>query len=136
MPRTSWKATVSLVAAVALWGCGDGSSGSSATGPTSPGAGGPAITILGERGAQSFQPNPSPTGGQTVVFRNTDNVIHRVRLNDGTLDSGDIAPGATSRAMAMPAAGTNYHCSLHPGMIGSIGPAAGGSPPPCEGIYC
>jgi plastocyanin len=71
-----------------------------------------------------------------VVFRNTHNVPHRVVLNDGSLDTGDIAPGATSRAVQMPAAGTNYHCSLHPGMIGSVATAMGGAPPACDGEYC
>jgi len=70
------------------------------------------------------------------VFRNDDRITHRVVLNDGSVDTGDIAPGATSRAVAMPAAGTNYHCSIHPGMIGSASAAAGAPPPPCEGPYC
>jgi hypothetical protein len=71
-----------------------------------------------------------------VVFRNADSIVHRVVLNDGTLDTGDIAPGATSRAVRMPDSGTNYHCSLHPAMIGAVTPVAGGPPPRCEGIYC
>jgi plastocyanin len=75
-------------------------------------------------------------GGQTVVFRNADAIVHRVVLNDNSVDTGDIAPGATSRAVTMPGTGTNYHCSLHPDMIGAVNPAAGGPPPPCEGIYC
>jgi plastocyanin len=93
------------------------------------------ITILGERGGQSFSPNPALAAGQTVVFRNSDAVVHRVRLNDLSVDTGDIAPGATSRAVVMPAAGTNYHCQLHPAMIGAVG-SAGNNPPPCVGAYC
>lgn len=133
MACPSWKASAGLAAAVAVWGCGGGASNSS---PTSPSTGGFSVTIVGERGAQSFNPNPAPAGGQAVVFRNTDTVVHRVRLNDGSQDSGDIPPGATSRALAMPAAGTNYHCPIHPGMIGSVRPAAGGAPPPCDEPYC
>jgi plastocyanin len=71
-----------------------------------------------------------------VAFRNTHNVPHRVVLNDGTVDTGDIAPGATSRAVQMPAEGTNYHCSLHPGMIGAVASSAGAPAPPCTGQYC
>ena len=71
-----------------------------------------------------------------VVFRNVDSIVHRVTLNDGSLDTGSIAPGATSAAVRMPNGGTNYHCSLHPDMIGAVTPAAGGPPPICEGIYC
>ena len=74
-------------------------------------------------------------GGQMVVFRNNHNVIHRVVLNDGSVDTGDIAPGATSQPLMMPGAGSNYHCSVHPGMIGAVS-STSGSTPPCEGIYC
>ncbi len=112
-------------------GCGGGGST-----PSSPTPAGPVtINIVGERGAQSFSPNPALVAGQTVVFKNTDSVVHRVRLNDLSIDTGDIAPGATSRAVVMPASGTNYHCFLHPTMIGSVGSANSG-PPPCTGVYC
>ena len=32
--------------------------------------------------------------------------------------------------------GTNYHCSIHPGMIGAVSAASGGAPPACTGAYC
>jgi plastocyanin len=117
-------------AGLILAACGGG--GSSPSGPT-PGA--LTITITRQNGAQSFSPNPASAGGQMVVFRNADSVVHRVRLNDGTIDTGDIAPGATSAPMQMPADGTNYHCSVHPDMIGAVSGTAGG-PPPCDGPYC
>jgi plastocyanin len=124
--------------------CGGG--GDSYTPPTQPtpppptggGGGGSAatITILGDRGAQSFNPNPSPgSQGSMLVFRNNDAVVHRIVFNDNSFDTGDIAPGQTSSARAIPTNGANYHCSLHPTMVGAIN-ASGGAPPPCEGIYC
>jgi plastocyanin len=119
--------------------CGGGSSnpGSpSSQPPSSPPPTTATIDVVGQNGTQAFSPNPANFGGQMVVFRNTHNVPHRVVLNDGSVDTGDIAPGATSRAVQMPSAGTNYHCSLHPGMIGSVAGAGGGEPPPCDGIYC
>ena len=94
------------------------------------------ITIRRQNGAQSFDPNPALAGGQMVVFRNSDTVTHRVALNDGNVDTGDIAPGATSRAVQMPSNGTNYHCSIHADMIGSVNASSGAAPPPCEGNYC
>ncbi len=94
------------------------------------------ITINGRNGAQSFSPNPASFGGQTVVFKNNDTVTHRVQLNDGSLDTGDIAPGATSKSVLMPSSGTNYHCTLHPDMIGAVSAATGAPAPPCVGIYC
>lgn len=123
-----------LAAACALSACGGGSSA-----PTSPGSSTSTaltITITRDNGAQSFSPNPASAGARLVVFRNNDSVVHRVILNDGTLDTGDIAPGATSRELMMPGTGTNYHCTIHPGMIGSVNPATGGPPPPCQGAYC
>lgn len=118
-----------------LSGCGGGSG----SGPTPPGNSGPdafLITITSQNGTQSFSPNPAAAGGRMVAFRNADTVPHRVVLNDGSVDTGMIAPGATSAAVQMPSGGTNYHCSLHPGMIGAVNTQAGAPPPPCEGEYC
>lgn len=47
-----------------------------------------------------------------------------------------IGPLSHSGAVLMPATGTNYHCTLHAAMIGSVSAASGAPPPPCEGIYC
>jgi plastocyanin len=93
------------------------------------------IVITSRNGAQSFLPNPADAAGQFVVFRNADSILHRVVLNDGTIDTGNIAPGATSVPVLMPATGTNYHCALHPDMVGSVTtpagtPPPGGEPPP------
>jgi len=71
-----------------------------------------------------------------VVFRNNDTVEHRVRLNDNSVDWGVIQPGQISQPFRMPNEGTNYHCDLHPTMIGAVNPEAGGTPPPCQGVYC
>ena len=120
--------------AVAIPGCGgDGGSPTPMT-PSPPSAS--TINIVGQNGAQAFSPNPASFGGQQVVFKNNDSVSHRIVLNDGTVDTGEIAPGATSRAVVMPSSGTNYHCSVHPGMIGGVTAATGGPPPPCTGSYC
>jgi plastocyanin len=124
--------TLGLAAAV---GCSGGGSGSSST--TAPSAAAPpTIAIVGQNGQQAFTPNPANFGGQQVVFKNNDKVTHHIVLNDGSVDTGDIAPGATSRAVAMPSVGTNYHCAIHLGMIGAVDAASGGEPPPCTGPYC
>lgn len=123
------------VALVLTWsGCGGGGSPS---GPTTSTGGPSTISIVGERGAQSFSPNPG-TGGsdQSVIWRNTDTVTHRIVLNDSAQDTGDLAPGASSRVVLLPADGTNYHCSIHPGMVGAVRATGGAPPPPCSGAYC
>lgn len=94
------------------------------------------IDVVGERGAQSFSPNPAMPGNpRTVAWRNTDGVVHRMVANDGSFDTGNLGAGATSPTITIPADGINYHCSLHPGMIGAIS-GTSGSPPPCTGQYC
>jgi plastocyanin len=131
--RLQGLAVVSI-AIVLCGGCGG--SGSSTPSSPSPAGNATTIAIMGSNGTQAFSPNPANFGGQTVVFRNSDSVTHRVVLNDGSIDTGDIAPGATSRAVAMPVSGTNYHCQLHPGMIGAVSGSTGGAPPACVGLYC
>jgi plastocyanin len=124
-------------ALTAACGGGGGYSGSSAT--TAPSSattsGALTITITSQNGAQSFSPNPASAGGMMVVFKNNDSIAHRVVLNDGTVDTGNIAPGTTSAAVQMPASGTNYHCALHTTMVGAVS-GASGQPPNCEGPYC
>ena len=120
-----------LCASVVMSSCGGSDS---PTGP-SPSPNALTITITRQNGAQSFSPNPASAGGQTVVFRNADSVVHRVQLNDGSIDTGNIAPGATSAEVTMPTVGTNYHCTLHPDMVGAVS-GTSGEPPVCVGIYC
>jgi plastocyanin len=117
--------------------CGGGSGAPAAP---SPGLGGGSttvtITITGVKGAQSFSPNPgSCAAGQMVVWRNADVVTHRVKIDDLSVDTGDIAPGASSQPMALGAVSKAYHCSIHPSMVGSLNTAQTPEPPPCTG-YC
>lgn len=132
MRAVASAAAVLVMSAMVMSACGGGGSPASpsptVTGPVT-------VNIVGERGALSFSPNPVDAAGRMVVFRNTDTVVHRVRLNDLSIDTGDIAPGASSRPVLMPANGTNYHCFLHPGMTGGVS-AGTAPPPPCSGLYC
>jgi len=129
-----------MAALVGVAGCGGGSgygsSGNPAPSPTPTPTGAATITINGQNGTQAFSPNPASFGGQQVVFKNNDSIVHHVVLNDGSVDTGDIAPGATSKVVQMPGGGTNYHCTIHPGMIGAVAASTGGEAPPCEGQYC
>ena len=79
------------------------------------------INVVAINGVQSFSPNPATLpAGQMVVWHNVNNTTHRVVLNDGSVDTGNLAPGASSQPMAIGAAGGQYHCSIHPEMIGSL----------------
>ncbi len=126
-----------MLAALAAASCGGGGGGTST--PTNPGPTTPTvvtITIMGVNGRLSFSPNPAEVqAGQMVVFRNNDVVVHRVTLDDLSIDSGDIPPGATSRQLPLGAVNKSYHCSVHPSMVGSFNSAQTPDPPPCTG-YC
>jgi plastocyanin len=128
--RSGFLKSSAVATFIAVSACSGGS-------PSSPsGSNAMTISITRQNGSQSFSPNPASAGGRVVVFKNNDSVVHSVRLNDGSIDTGNIAPGATSREVTMPASGTNYHCGIHPDMVGSVNASSGAPPPPCEGSYC
>jgi plastocyanin len=115
-----------LTLGLGSWGCsGSGYSSGSTSNPAAPtpmpSNGVVTINVVAINGAQSFSPNPATLpAGQMVVWHNVNTTTHRVVLNDGSLDTGNLAPGASSQPMALSAAGAPYHCSIHPEMIGSI----------------
>jgi plastocyanin len=136
--------SISLVAAMGIgaWGCSGSGYGSGSTTtamtPSTPSAAGNAqivtVNVVAIRGAQSFSPNPAtlPAGVQ-VVWHNVDSVTHRVVLDNGSVDTGNLAPGASSQPMTIGASGASYHCSIHPEMIGSINQDTSSQPAPTSG---
>jgi plastocyanin len=124
-----------LALGLATWACsGSGYSSGSTNSPAAPtpttSNGIVTIDVVAINGTQSFSPNPAtlPTG-QMVVWHNVNNTTHRVVVNDGSVDTGNLAPGASSQPMAIGAGGGQYHCSIHPEMTGSLNqPTA--TPPP------
>lgn len=131
------------VLGLGLWGCsGNGYSSGGGANPSSPTPSSPAgvvtINVVAIDGAQSFSPNPATLpSGQMVVWHNVDTTTHRVVLNDGSLDTGNLAPGVSSGPMAIGAAGGPYHCAIHPVMVGSVNQnTSSPASPPCEGAYC
>ena len=127
---------LALVAALTS-ACGGGAG--NPTSPSPSGGSAPSLTvaIVAATDSRSFSPNPAiRSQGGGVAFRNSDGTVHRIVANDGTFDTGDIAPGVTSRVVDVAVNGVNYHCSLHPSMVGAIGSIQGEPPPPCTGPYC
>src|SRR3954470_10109116 len=122
---------------LSVWACSgssysNGNSGNPNT-PTPTGSGVVTINVVAVNGAQSFSPNPATLpAGQMVVWHNVDTITHRVVLNDGSVDTGDIAPGAASSPMAIAAIGGQYHCSIHPVMVGSLNQNTSTSTDPCQ----
>ena len=90
----------------------------------SPATGGTNVSIVsGARTLTTTAYNPNPirvSVGGTVMWMNNDSITHTSTLDNGTWDSGTIAPGA-SFSRTFPTAGTfSYHCSIHPNMIGTV----------------
>jgi len=120
MMRTSL--TIFAVAALGLPLASCGGYGGPSPDPVSspPPANAIVINVLGINGAQSFSPNPgSVPNGQLVVWHNVDTITHRVVMNDGEVDTGNIAAGAFSPPQALVAPGP-YHCTIHPEMVGTL----------------
>src|SRR6266446_5636172 len=114
-----------LIAVLAVTGLGFSLSGCTAgaygspTGATSLNSSVPSdavvIDVVAINGTQSFSPNPgSVPSGRQVVWHNVDAFTHRVVLNDGQLDTGNILAGGFSPAMML--APGPYHCTIHPEM--------------------
>lgn len=140
----SGKAAMAIAATLLAVSCGGGGG---ATQPTpQPGGGGGGgggsttvtITITGQGGKAAFNPNPATVSpGQLVMFKNNDSVTHHIILDDGTMQTTDIAPGATSAAVAMGTSGSpSYHCTIHPGMVGGFNGTQVEPPPNCNQAYC
>jgi plastocyanin len=66
--------------------------------------------------------------GSTVTWTNQDSTAHTVTADDGSFDSGSLAPGATfSQAFDTP--GTfAYHCNIHSSMHGTVTVVAAATP--------
>jgi plastocyanin len=123
--------TIGTVLALAAWSCGGdkyGDGGGPMSMPTPAANGSSAttsiVTIVGQQGLLSFRPNPAslPTG-TLVTWHNADTATHRIVMNDGSFDSGEIVPGSSSSVMRLGHAGGGYHCTIHPTkMFGSLVP--------------
>lgn len=58
--------------------------------------------------------------GGTVTWVNDDNTVHTVTANDGSFNSGDIAPGNTFKWTFNTAGTFRYYCIFHAGMTGIV----------------
>ena len=123
-----------LTLGLGMWGCSGTNSNGSTNSPVAPtpvtSNGVVTINVVAINGAQSFSPNPATLpAGQMVVWHNVNNTTHSVVFDDQSVDTGNLAPGASSRPMPIGAASGQYHCSIHPEMIGSISQNTAASAP-------
>jgi plastocyanin len=113
---TFFLAVTAAAIALSVAACGS----SSSTSPTT--AADVTISMVADNGANSFSPNPSTAKvGQTVAWKNNDTIAHDATQDQSKFGTGTVNAGATSAPITMSAAGTfTYHCTIHPGMIGTI----------------
>lgn len=71
--------------------------------------------------ATAYAPNPVTVAvGGAVTWTNNDTTTHTSTGDGGTWDSGNIAPGATFTRTFSSTGSFRYHCTIHPGMIGTV----------------
>lgn len=133
MRRTFTLGTAIVFASAALlYSAACGSSSTGVTGPTPPPSGGGAnvtIAIVGSSGSQSYSPNPASVAvGQTAAWKNNDPNTHHIVADNGSFDTGLVAPGATTPAVTVGNGAISYHCTIHPSMVGSINGSVSGGP--------
>jgi plastocyanin len=122
-------AAVSVVLMFAIACGGDYSSPSTSPSPTpspTPTPGGPSSSVTIPVGALSlgnraYAPDDLNVAvGTTVTWMNTDSVSHTSTSDVTAWNSGVVAPGGQF-SFAFQTAGTfPYHCTIHPGMVGTV----------------
>lgn len=105
----------------------DDTSGSPGTSSSTSGSGdGPTthqVAIVEGSSTDDWGYDPSTLGvavGDTVVWTNTGEIEHTVTADDGSFDSGNIAPGGTFEYTFTEEGDFAYHCEPHPFMVASI----------------
>jgi hypothetical protein len=90
------------------------------------------INIVGGFGAAAFGPNPLQAAiGNTIVWSNSDLIVHDIVLDDGT-PVGMLAPGQSSAPVSISTPTAGYHCTLHPSMTGQVSTMPPGQPVPTD----
>ena len=124
MRRTFMAGPLLVLAAflMLLGGC-KGASSSYYSTPTSPSTAPPAPSAPNTVAIQGMAYGPSSitvAKNTSVTWKNNDNVAHTATADDGTWDTGNIAPGA-SKSLTFPSGGTfAYHCTVHPMMKATL----------------
>jgi len=115
-----------LIAAVLAGTAAACGSSSSTTPSTTTTTTGPAVTVSIPTGAAgltttAFGTNPLTVAvGTTVTWVNNDSIAHTSTANGGQFNTGTINPGGSAKFQFSTAGTFAYHCTIHPGMVGTI----------------
>lgn len=111
-----------VMALIAVMACSNSAGSAAPTAATSqppaaPAAGSTSVAI------KDFAFNPATTtasAGSKVTWTNSDTTAHTVTFDDGSADSGNIAPGSTFEHTFATAGTFAYHCTIHSQMKGTV----------------
>ena len=108
-----------IVFAICAAGCS--SSSSNPTNPSNPATSVSIVANSQNLTTNAYNPNPVTIArGGTVTWVNNDTIPHTSTSDSGAWNSGNLAAGA-SFSMTFPNSGSYpYHCTLHPGMVGTV----------------
>lgn len=116
------RAGAVAVLALGLSACGSSSSPSSPS--PAPSGGANSVSIPGNAsnlGSSAYAPNPiTVTAGTAVTWTNNDSIAHTSTADGGGWDSGSIAAGGHFSFTFQNKGSFAYHCTIHPGMIGTV----------------
>jgi Plastocyanin len=120
----SFRLSLLVLALAGLTACGNDNptpaSPSPSPGPT------PSTTVSIVAGARTltttaYSPNPMTVAtGTTVTWVNNDTTTHNPTADSGAFATGNIAPGGSASATLRNAGTFVYHCTIHPGMVGTL----------------
>jgi plastocyanin len=123
-------ATLAVLVLLASSGCGGATSFPTASPtpmlpftPAGPAAPGTSVSIVMGASAltsTAYSPNPIRLAlGNSVTWINNDNITHTSTADGGAWHS-IIAPGRTFTRTFTTTGSFPYHCTIHPGMVGTI----------------
>jgi len=111
---------LTVFALLAVAACSDDSTGNN----PAPDADVDIVSGAATKGAAAYDPNPftiSLASQTTVEWGNADGTTHTVTSDDGTsFSSGNIGAGGTFTHTFAAPGNFPYHCTIHPGMVGTI----------------
>ncbi|MEP6989527.1 MAG: plastocyanin/azurin family copper-binding protein [bacterium] len=123
-PRLMRNRLLLLAVLLSSMSCG-GAASSTGTNNNGNGTGtGVTPTVTTSVTLQNTAFNPSSiqvSAGAVVTYTNSDGIAHNVTFSSATIGgTGDFTTGAKTLTMPTAAGSYDYHCSIHPGMTGSV----------------
>ena len=115
-----------VAALVTSFGCGSSNSPAAPTTGNGGGSGGSGTAVSIVNGARTltntaYAPNPvNISAGGSVTWTNNDSTTHTSTADDNSWSSGSVAPGASFTRTFASAGKFTYHCTIHPGMVGTV----------------